>query len=49
MQGTLPAGGTGMQHLYALIGSTRGLLDAMEELQKRMRQINWHQWSMERF
>ena len=48
-KGPAQAGGTGVQNLYALVGSTRGLLEAMQELQERMLQINWKQWSAARF
>ena len=40
---------TGMQNLYTLIGSIKGLLQAMEELQESMQQINWNQWAAARF
>jgi hypothetical protein len=40
---------TALQNLYALIGSVKGLLHAMEELQESMLQINWNQWSAARF
>ncbi len=38
-----------LQNLYALAGSTRSLLDAMQELAASMRQINWEQWAVARF
>ena len=38
-----------LQNIYAVIGSTQSLLDAMKELGENMRQINWQQWSTARF
>jgi len=37
------------QGLYALIGSTQSLLDALDELGRSMQQLNWRQWSAARF
>ncbi|MFH1951882.1 MAG: hypothetical protein ABIL06_09725 [Pseudomonadota bacterium] len=39
----------GPQPLYALLGSVRGLLQAMVETQKAVGQINWDQWAAARF
>ena len=38
-----------LQHLYAVTGSTQSLLEAVRRLGDSMTQINWHQWSAERF
>ncbi|MGB5180524.1 MAG: FUSC family protein [Gammaproteobacteria bacterium] len=38
-----------LRNIYAIIGSTRSLLDAMKELGDSMKQINWHQWAVARF
>ena len=38
-----------LRNVYAVIGSTRSLLDAMKELGDSMKQINWDQWAVERF
>jgi uncharacterized membrane protein YccC len=38
-----------LRNVYAVIGSTRSLLDAMKELGDSMQQINWDQWAVERF
>ena len=35
--------------LYALIGTVRGLVDAMVDTQDVISQINWHQWATPRF
>jgi hypothetical protein len=40
---------TGLQNLYALLGSLKGLLESMENLQDSMNGINWAQWSTPRF
>ena len=39
----------GGQNLYALLGSLKGLLNAIEDLQDSMHEINWEQWSAARF
>ena len=39
----------GVQNFYALIGSIKGLLEVMQELQESMLQINWNQWATARF
>ena len=39
----------GVEHLYALLGSLKGLLESMESLQVSMNGINWTQWSTPRF
>jgi hypothetical protein len=39
----------GIQNLYALLGSLKGLLKTMEKLQDSMNEINWAQWSTPRF
>jgi uncharacterized membrane protein YccC len=39
----------GLRNVYAVIGSTQSLLDAMKELGESMQQINWQQWSVARF
>jgi uncharacterized membrane protein YccC len=38
-----------LRNIYAVIGSTQSLLDAMKELGDSMNQINWKQWSVARF
>jgi len=38
-----------MRNIFAVLGSTRSLLDAMKELGDSMQQINWEQWAVERF
>ena len=38
-----------LRNIYALIGSTRSLLEAMQELGDSMKQINWNQWAVARF
>ena len=38
-----------LQHLYTVTGSTQSLLEAVRRLDDSMTQINWHQWSAERF
>jgi hypothetical protein len=38
-----------LRNIYALIGSTRSLLEAMQELGDSMQQINWNQWAVARF
>ena len=38
-----------LRNIYAVIGSTRSLLDAMKELGNSMQAINWDQWAVERF
>jgi uncharacterized membrane protein YccC len=38
-----------LQNLYAVMGSTQSLLDAMKELGDSMKQINWNQWAVARF
>lgn len=48
-QGQAVIGTVDAQNLYALIGSIKGLLEAMEELQESMQQINWNQWAVARF
>jgi hypothetical protein len=35
--------------LYALLGTVKGLLRAMEEIQRTIRQLNWQQWEKARF
>jgi uncharacterized membrane protein YccC len=39
----------GPEVLYALMGTVRGLLQAMVETQKAVGQINWTQWAASRF
>ena len=39
----------GLRNVYAVVGSTQSLLDAMQELGENMQQINWQQWSVARF
>ena len=50
-QGTDPddINGRALQNLYAVMGSTQSLLDAMKELGDSMKQINWNQWAVARF
>ena len=38
-----------LRNLYAVVGSTRSLLDAMYELGNSMQQVNWKQWEAARF
>ena len=38
-----------LRNIYAVIGSTQSLLDAMKELGESMQQINWDQWAVDRF
>jgi uncharacterized membrane protein YccC len=38
-----------LRNLYAMLGSTQSLLEAMKELGGSMQQINWDQWAVERF
>jgi len=38
-----------LRNLYAVLGSTQSLLEAMKELGDSMKQINWDQWAVERF
>jgi uncharacterized membrane protein YccC len=38
-----------LQNLYAVMGSTQSLLEAMKELGDNMKQINWKQWAVARF
>jgi uncharacterized membrane protein YccC len=38
-----------LRNIYAVIGSTRSLLEAMQELGDSMQQINWNQWAVARF
>ena len=38
-----------LRNVYAVIGSTKSLLDAMQELGDSMQAINWDQWAVERF
>ena len=38
-----------LRNIYAVIGSTQSLLDAMKELGDSMKQINWNQWAVARF
>jgi hypothetical protein len=35
--------------LYTLLGSVRGLIDAMANAQAAINQINWQQWAAVRF
>lgn len=44
-----PASDRGLQSLYALIGSVRALLEAMQALQERYTPMNWRQWAAPRF
>ena len=48
-QGPAAVDAAGAQNLYTLIGSIKGLLHAMEELQESMQRINWDQWAAARF
>jgi len=41
--------GQALRNLYAVLGSTQSLLEAMKELGDSMKQINWDQWAVERF
>jgi uncharacterized membrane protein YccC len=41
--------GQALRNIYAVIGSTQSLLDAMKELGDSMQQINWDQWAVSRF
>ena len=41
--------GQALRNLYAVLGSTNSLLDAMHELGNSMQQINWKQWEVARF
>jgi uncharacterized membrane protein YccC len=41
--------GQDLRNIYAVIGSTQSLLDAMKELGDSMKQINWNQWAVARF
>ena len=41
--------GQSLRNLYAVLGSTQSLLDAMHELGNSMQQINWQQWEVARF
>ena len=38
-----------LRNIYAVLGSTQSLLDAMKELGESMQQINWDQWAVDRF
>ena len=38
-----------LRNIYAVLGSTQSLLDAMKELGENIQQINWDQWAVERF
>ena len=38
-----------LQNLYACMGSTQSLLEAMKELGDSMQRINWNQWAVARF
>ncbi|MDB4409827.1 FUSC family protein [Gammaproteobacteria bacterium] len=38
-----------LRNIYAVVGSTRSLLEALRELGDNMQQINWQQWSAARF
>ena len=38
-----------LRNVYAVLGSTRSLLEAMQQLGDSMQQINWDQWAVERF
>jgi uncharacterized membrane protein YccC len=48
-QGPAAVDEAGAQNLYTLIGSIKGLLHAMEELQESMQRLNWDQWAAARF
>jgi hypothetical protein len=41
--------GQALRNLYAVLGSTQSLLEAMKELGDSMQQINWNQWAVARF
>jgi len=41
--------GQDLRNIYAVLGSTQSLLEAMKELGDSMQQINWDQWAVERF
>lgn len=41
--------GPALRNLYAVLGSTQSLLDAMKELGESMQQLNWDQWEVARF
>jgi hypothetical protein len=38
-----------LNDLYTLLGSVRGLIDAMANTQAAINQINWQQWAAPRF
>jgi len=38
-----------LKNLYAVMGSTQSLLDAIEKLDDSMQRINWDQWAVARF
>jgi hypothetical protein len=38
-----------LRNIYAVLGSTTSLLEAMKELGDSMKQINWNQWAVARF
>jgi len=38
-----------LRNIYAVLGSTQSLLEAMKELGDSMKEINWNQWAVERF
>jgi hypothetical protein len=38
-----------LHSLFAFVGSTQVLLDALKELDDSMQQLNWGQWSAARF
>ena len=42
-------GARAMQNLFALLGSLKGLLETMENMQDSLSAINWAQWSTPRF
>ena len=38
-----------LRNIYTMLGSTRSLLESMQELGDSMKQINWKQWEVARF
>ena len=48
-QGSAEFDGQALRNIYAVMGSTQSLLDAMKELGDNMQQINWEQWAVSRF
>jgi hypothetical protein len=38
-----------IRNFYSLLGALKGLIEAMEDMQGAILQINWDQWATERF